>query len=87
MLGAVGPTPLRALKAEDLVRGKPWTPELIEQAGEKAAEEVPAHYRRAGQRRLSEANGGGIDPPGLAGSPETGRQTIGPAERNHHGTV
>jgi carbon-monoxide dehydrogenase medium subunit len=38
VLGAVGPTPLRALKAESLVRGKPWTLELVEKAGKKAAE-------------------------------------------------
>ncbi len=39
VLGAVGPTPLRALLAEDLVRGQAWTPDLIAQAGEKAAGE------------------------------------------------
>ena len=39
VLGAVGPTPLRALQTESLVRGKPFTAELIGQAGEKAAEE------------------------------------------------
>ena len=31
-LGAVGPTPLRALQAEGLVRGKAFTAELIDQA-------------------------------------------------------
>ena len=53
-LGAVGPTPLRALLTEDLVRGKAWAPELIAQAGEKAAGEArpitdmraSADYRR-----------------------------------------
>ena len=53
-LGAVGPTPLRAWLTEDLVRGKAWTPELIAQAGEKAAGEArpitdvraSADYRR-----------------------------------------
>jgi CO/xanthine dehydrogenase FAD-binding subunit len=39
VLGAVGPTPLRARQTESLVRGKPFTAELIGQAGEKAAEE------------------------------------------------
>jgi carbon-monoxide dehydrogenase medium subunit len=50
----VGPTPLRALLTEDLVRGKVWTPELIVQAGEQAAGEArpitdvraSADYRR-----------------------------------------
>jgi carbon-monoxide dehydrogenase medium subunit len=53
-LGAVGPTPLRALDTESLVRGKSFTPELIEQAGAKAAAEArpitdvraSADYRR-----------------------------------------
>ena len=53
-LGAVGPTPLRALLTEDLIRGKAWKPELIAQAGEKAAGEArpitdmraSADYRR-----------------------------------------
>jgi carbon-monoxide dehydrogenase medium subunit len=53
-LGAVGPTPLRALETESLVRGKSFTPELIEQAGAKAAAEArpitdvraSADYRR-----------------------------------------
>jgi CO/xanthine dehydrogenase FAD-binding subunit len=39
VLGAVGPTPLRALQTESLVRGKPFTAELIGQAGEQAADE------------------------------------------------
>lgn len=54
VLGAVGPTPLRALQTEDLVRGKAWTPELIARAGEQAAGEArpitdmraSADYRR-----------------------------------------
>ena len=54
VLGAVGPTPLRALQTEDLIRGKTWTPELIAQAGEQAAGEArpitdmraSADYRR-----------------------------------------
>ncbi|MBI5583542.1 MAG: xanthine dehydrogenase family protein subunit M [Deltaproteobacteria bacterium] len=53
-LGAVGPTPLRALETENLVRGKVFTPELIEKAGAKAAAEsrpitdmrASADYRR-----------------------------------------
>jgi carbon-monoxide dehydrogenase medium subunit len=40
VLGAVAPIPLRAVKAEGLVRGKTWTPELLEKAGRKAAEEA-----------------------------------------------
>jgi CO/xanthine dehydrogenase FAD-binding subunit len=39
VLGAVGPTPLRARQTESLVRGKPLTAKLIGQAGEQAAEE------------------------------------------------
>jgi CO/xanthine dehydrogenase FAD-binding subunit len=53
-LGAVGPTPLRALETESLVRDKSFTPALIEQAGAKAAAEArpitdvraSADYRR-----------------------------------------
>jgi CO/xanthine dehydrogenase FAD-binding subunit len=53
-LGAVGPTPLRALETESLVRDKSFTPALIEQAGTKAAAEArpitdvraSADYRR-----------------------------------------
>jgi carbon-monoxide dehydrogenase medium subunit len=53
-LGAVGPTPLRALETESLVRGQAFTPELIEQAGAKASAEArpitdvraSADYRR-----------------------------------------
>lgn len=40
VLGAVAPIPLRAIGTENLVQGKGWTPELINQAGEKAAEEA-----------------------------------------------
>jgi carbon-monoxide dehydrogenase medium subunit len=36
-LAAVAPTPIRATEAEDLLKGKSITPELIEQAGEAAA--------------------------------------------------
>lgn len=36
-LGAVSPTPLRARGAEDLIRGKRWTEELLEEAGVVAA--------------------------------------------------
>jgi CO/xanthine dehydrogenase FAD-binding subunit len=38
-LGAVGPIPMRALKAESLVRGKALTEEIIEAAGEAASDE------------------------------------------------
>ena len=38
-LGAVAPTPIRALRAEDLVREKEPTPEVLQQAGAAAMEE------------------------------------------------
>lgn len=38
-LGAVAPTPIRALRAEDLAREKELTPELLRQAGAAAMEE------------------------------------------------
>jgi len=38
-LGAVGPIPMRALKAESLVRGKALTEEIIEAAGKAASDE------------------------------------------------
>lgn len=39
VLGAVAPTPLRATKAEAVVQGREWTPELMEQAADQAVEE------------------------------------------------
>lgn len=52
--GSVAPTPMRALKTEELIRGKEITPELIEQASDLAQQEVSpisdlrasAQYRR-----------------------------------------
>ncbi|OPY67038.1 MAG: Carbon monoxide dehydrogenase medium chain [Syntrophorhabdus sp. PtaU1.Bin050] len=38
-LGAVAPTPIRASKAERILKGKPVTPELIMEAAKKAATE------------------------------------------------
>lgn len=38
-LGAVAPTPIRALRAEDLVREKEPTPEVLQQAGAAAMEQ------------------------------------------------
>jgi len=40
VLGAVAPIPMRAKSTEALVQGKEWTPELIEKAGDQAAEEA-----------------------------------------------
>jgi CO/xanthine dehydrogenase FAD-binding subunit len=40
VLGAVAPIPMRATKTEDLMSGQAWTRGLIEQGGEKAAEEA-----------------------------------------------
>ncbi len=39
VLGAVAPTPMRAKKAEEILRGKKVTPELIDEAGISAAAE------------------------------------------------
>jgi CO/xanthine dehydrogenase FAD-binding subunit len=40
VLGAVAPVPMRATKTEEFMQGRAWTPELIEQGGEQAAEEA-----------------------------------------------
>jgi len=39
-LGTVGPTPIRAMKAEQILRGKPFSDEGIRQASEMASEEA-----------------------------------------------
>jgi len=39
VLGAVAPVPLRATKTENLVKGAAWTQELIQEAGDVAADE------------------------------------------------
>jgi len=67
-LGAVGPTPLRALQAEDAVRGQAPDAAVFRAAGERASEEsrpitdirATASYRRRvvavlAQRALAEA--------------------------------
>lgn len=54
VMSAVGPTPMRAKKAEDFLKGKKITDELLAEAGKKAAEEckpiddyrASAEYRR-----------------------------------------
>jgi carbon-monoxide dehydrogenase medium subunit len=40
VLGAVAPVPLRAVKAETLLQGQSWTPELLSRAGDQAGEEA-----------------------------------------------
>ena len=40
VLGAVAPIPMRAPKTEDLLKGRQWTQDLIEEGGEAAAEEA-----------------------------------------------
>ena len=40
VLGAVAPVPMRAPKAEDLMKGRKWTQDLVEEGGKVAAEEA-----------------------------------------------
>jgi CO/xanthine dehydrogenase FAD-binding subunit len=40
VLGAVAPIPMRATKTEDLMKGRKWTRDLVEEAGNVAAEEA-----------------------------------------------
>jgi carbon-monoxide dehydrogenase medium subunit len=40
VLGAVAPVPMRAIRTEDLVQGREGTPELVRDAGDRAAEEA-----------------------------------------------
>ena len=54
VLGAVAPIPMRAVKSESLLKGKPWTSELIDNVGIQASKEcepisdvrASANYRR-----------------------------------------
>jgi len=55
-LGAVGQTPIRAVEAESVLRGNPFTPETVKAAAQKASEEAQprtsplrgsADYRRS----------------------------------------
>jgi CO/xanthine dehydrogenase FAD-binding subunit len=40
VLGAVGPTPMRAVKAEAVLKGKKWTESAVKEAGERASTEA-----------------------------------------------
>jgi aerobic carbon-monoxide dehydrogenase medium subunit len=61
-LGAVAPTPLRAQKAEDMLKGQKFSGELVSQAAQAAAKEArpisdvrsPADYRREMVRVLTQ---------------------------------
>jgi carbon-monoxide dehydrogenase medium subunit len=61
-LGNVGPTQIRAIKAEGILKGKPFSAELVRQASEMASEEArprssirsSAEYRKEMVRTLTE---------------------------------
>ena len=61
-LGAVAPTPMRATKAESILRGKPFSAELVKQAAETASKEArpisdirgTAEYRKEMVRVLTQ---------------------------------
>ncbi|MDT8378634.1 MAG: xanthine dehydrogenase family protein subunit M [Desulfotignum sp.] len=48
-LGVAGPTPLRAVKAEQMLEGQPVTPDLLTEAGKVAAEESQVRDSVRGQ--------------------------------------
>jgi carbon-monoxide dehydrogenase medium subunit len=60
-LGNVGPTQIRAIKAEDILKGKPFSAELVRQVSEMASEEArprssirsSAEYRKEMVRTLT----------------------------------
>ena len=82
VLGAVAPIPLRAVKTEDLLQRQSLDAGTDRPGRRPGRRRKPDPFRCPGQRRLSPKDGACFDPTGPGGSPETGRETIAPAERN-----